>query len=89
MSKIDLLHCRVCGYKSKDPPWGADGQTPLFDLCECCGVEHGYEDATPAGARVFREKWVKSGAHFRLLRQKPIDWILDEQFQHVPHEFKD
>jgi hypothetical protein len=35
-------HCRVCGYKSKDARWGEDGQSPLYDFCPCCGVEHGY-----------------------------------------------
>jgi hypothetical protein len=87
MHKSDFFHCRVCGYKPEDPPWGEDGQTPLFDLCDCCGVEYGYEDSTPAGARIYREKWIKSGAPWRLVREKPIDWVLDAQLQHVPHEF--
>jgi len=50
------FHCRVCGFREDEPPWGEDGRTPLFDFCPCCGVEHGYGDATPAGARNWRAR---------------------------------
>lgn len=53
--------CRVCGYESDVPPWGEDG-LPLFDICPCCGVEWGYEDALPAGVKQYRENWISRGA---------------------------
>lgn len=82
------LFCRVCGYKSDTPPWGEDGQTPLYDYCPCCGVEHGYQDATPVGARNFREEWIRAGAHWEDESVKPGDWSLEKQLTRVPVEFK-
>lgn len=29
------VHCRVCGYAWPGPPWGADGQSPDYDICPC------------------------------------------------------
>lgn len=37
-------NCRVCGLDQGFKPWGEDDQTPTFDLCNCCGVQFGYED---------------------------------------------
>ncbi len=49
--------CRVCGLAQGDPPWGADGRTPSFNICDRCGVEFGHEDCTPEGVLRYREKW--------------------------------
>jgi hypothetical protein len=62
MLNSDIANCRVCGYEPEDPPWGTDGRTPLFEYCPCCGVEWGYQDATPIGVERFRAKWLESGA---------------------------
>jgi len=56
--------CRVCGYAPADPPWGVDGSTPSFEICPCCGVEFGYEDATPGGVRRYRELWLSTGGRW-------------------------
>lgn len=40
----ELNVCRVCGAKQLEPPWGNDGLTPSYEICDCCGVEFGYED---------------------------------------------
>jgi hypothetical protein len=50
-------NCRVCGYLYEEEdasalPWGGDGENPTFAFCIFCGVEFGYQDATPEGARV-------------------------------------
>lgn len=82
------LRCRVCGYKSEDPPWGDDGRTPLYDFCECCGVEHGYQDASPAGARTYRAQWIAAGAEWEEAAARPEGWKLDEQLRHIPPEFQ-
>lgn len=79
--------CRVCGYKSESPPWGEDNSSPNFDFCPCCGVEHGYQDATPAGTRKYRENWINSGAVWDDSKMKPKDWSLDVQMLTVPAEF--
>lgn len=84
----EKLFCRVCGYKSKIFPWGLDGKTPLYDYCLCCGVEHGYQDGSPIGARNFRKLWVESGANWADKSAKPEGWTLDEQLEQVPFEFR-
>lgn len=43
------LHCRVCGLLQYQPPWGKDGYTPGFEICDCCGIEFSYEDACSSG----------------------------------------
>ena len=47
-------YCRVCGYRSDEPPWGDDGRSPSFNHCPCCGVEWGYQDLLPTAAERFR-----------------------------------
>jgi hypothetical protein len=88
MHKNDQLNCRVCGYQSETPPWGDDGETPLYDYCPCCGVEHGYQDCQPSAARKYREGWIKSGAIWYEPRFKPADWVLENQLAEVPSEFR-
>ena len=39
--------CRVCGAEQPEAPWGDDGETPTYDICNCCGVEFGYEVSWP------------------------------------------
>lgn len=56
--------CRVCGYEPEGPPWGEDGRTPTFEICPCCGVEWGYQDATPIGVDRYRSGWLQSGAQW-------------------------
>lgn len=54
--------CRVCGYPSDEPPWGADGRSPSYGFCPCCGVEWGYQDCSPSAAEQFRARWLGEGA---------------------------
>ena len=82
------LRCRVCGYLSQDPQWGDDGRTPLYDFCPCCGVEHGYQDSSTAGARIYRAKWIDAGAKWEESATKPEGWALSEQLRHIPPEFE-
>lgn len=53
--------CRVCGYEPVDPPWGATGHTPTYELCPCCGVEYGNEDYTQASTIEYRDRWLSDG----------------------------
>lgn len=48
----ELPHCRVCGLDQRELPWGEDGTSLTFAICDCCGVEFGYEDS--AGEAVQR-----------------------------------
>lgn len=62
MHSNSASYCRVCGYEPSEAPWGADGSTPSWGHCPCCGVEFGYQDATVFGVERFRELWLASGA---------------------------
>ncbi len=55
----DQLTCHVCGLVQDEPPWGGDGRTPTFDICDCCGVEFGYEDSTLESVRRYRKAWLE------------------------------
>jgi hypothetical protein len=76
--------CRVCGLIQDEPPWGRDGTTATFDICDCCGVEFGYEDSTLAGVKRYREQWLAEGAEWHTPTAKPADWNLEQQLALVP-----
>jgi hypothetical protein len=82
------LRCRVCGWQLDEPPWGADGRTPTFDYCSCCGVEFGYQDANADGARRFRRSWLATGGEFAEKDVAPPDWDRDAQLTRLPPSFK-
>ena len=88
MHSIDLHRCRVCGLFLEDPPWGYDEKTPLYEYCPCCGVEFGYQDATPIGARAYREEWLAAGAKWDEPTMRPASWSASEQLRFVPEEFR-
>jgi hypothetical protein len=77
-------YCHVCGYPDLDyAPWGEDGQSPSFDICPCCGVEFGYEDATDIAKKIFRENWISSGAEWFDPKIKPAYWNLKQQLINI------
>lgn len=80
-------NCRVCGFNQNFEPWGEDGKTPTFDICGCCGVQFGYEDCTVFYVRRFREEWIKNGAEWFSLKEKPKGWSLEEQMKNIPKEY--
>ncbi len=82
------LHCRVCGLKQLQPPWGTDGNCPSFEICPCCGVEFGYDDATLGAIQRYRAKWLELGASWFLPDERPSDWSLDEQMAEIPSCFR-
>lgn len=85
----DALHrCRICGLLGDDLPYGEDGKTPTFEYCDCCGVEHGYQDCTPEASRRFRAEWIASGAAWESPKTQPANWDRDEQLAHVPAEYR-
>lgn len=58
----DHLKCRVCGLVQEQPPWSEDGEVASFEICSCCGVQFGYEDATLQGVFRYRQEWLDFGA---------------------------
>ncbi len=87
-NKDESYHCRICGLEQDFQPWGADGKTPAFELCGCCGVDFGYQDCTPEYVKKFREEWLKKGSKWSNLDEKPTDWALETQMKKIPKEYK-
>lgn len=78
--------CRVCGYMSDMPPWGEDGRTPDFELCPCCGVQHGYQDCNSASCLEYRRQWLADGARWAEPKLRPDRWSVDEQLRNILDE---
>jgi hypothetical protein len=81
-------NCRACGYDWGEPPWGASGQEPSFWICPCCEVEAGYEDASPEGARRYREEWLAQGAPWSDPDEPHDGLSTEERLTHVPPGFE-
>ena len=81
MPNPEELQCRVCGLQQAEPPWGEDGKSPTFDICDCCGVEFGYEDSLSAGVERYRAEWLKKGAPWLRPSARPPDWSLERQLK--------
>lgn len=88
MNNNEFYACRICGTEQLDPPWGVDGQTPNYDICDCCGVEFGYEDMSVDSIKVYRQKWVESSADWYRKKNKPQEWSLEKQFQNIPKQYR-
>lgn len=54
-----------------------------FEICDCCGIEFGYEDSTPEGIRTYRERWLTAGARWFKLKSKPDGWSLELQLANL------
>ncbi|GDJ42217.1 hypothetical protein BvCmsKSNP075_02093 [Escherichia coli] len=80
--------CRVCGAEHPEAPWGDDGETPTYDICNCCGVEFGYEDSTVQSIKKYRAKWLDSGAKWMNKKSEPQNWSVDEQLAHIPLKYR-
>ena len=80
--------CRVCGLKQNEPQWGIDEQTPTYNICDCCGVEFGYEDCTLIGIKSYRKKWLDGGAKWNCKKCQPNSWSLNEQLANIPKQYQ-
>ncbi|GKX55261.1 hypothetical protein SOASR030_13730 [Leminorella grimontii] len=83
-----LCICRVCGAAQLEPPWGDDGDSPNYDICDCCGAEFGYEDASLDTLKVYRAKWLGNGANWNHKKSQPDDWSLEAQLSRIPQEYR-
>lgn len=72
MTNNDLQICRVCGLFQPDLPWGENGTDPTHDICDCCGIEFGYEDFTLVVIRRYRDDWINNGAKWWREKKKPL-----------------
>lgn len=83
----DLYICRVCGAEQLEAPWGDDGESPTYEICDCCGVEFGYEDSTLQGIKKYRTKWLEDGAKWHSKKSEPENWSVVEQLSHIPEKY--
>jgi hypothetical protein len=77
------MACRICGLQQPEPIWGADGQSPTYAICPCCGCEFGDDDCLPDAIQRRREKWVLEGTWFDPTK-RPTTWNKDEQLKKLP-----
>ncbi|MBM3202167.1 MAG: hypothetical protein FJZ56_07160 [Chlamydiae bacterium] len=82
-----LYICRVCGFKHKEPIWGKEGNCPTYQICDCCGVEFGYQDCSLQAIREFRKNWVKRGCCWENDKIRPRSWSIEEQMKNIPKEY--
>lgn len=77
--------CHVCGAPLGDfAPWGEDGLSPTHGICDCCGVEYGYEDYNLSSLITFKANWLSSGGQWKNPKAKPMGLSLERQLQCVP-----
>ena len=88
MAEDKKHNCHVCGLYSEDLPWGKDGQSPTYIICDCCGVEFGNEDYTVESTKKYREEWIKKGAPWFISKAKHLNWSLERQLMNIPNKFK-
>lgn len=80
--------CPVCGYPNLDEQSMDENGRPSFDICDCCGIEFGYEDCTATSIAEFRDKWIKSGGQWFCENEKPDNWDIKEQLSNINIEIK-
>ena len=88
MPSSEALACRVCGLRQAEPPWGSDGQAPSHEICDCCGVEFGYEDMRGESVRRYRQAWVERGYPWFNQSARPTGWSFDAQAGSIPSGFR-
>ena len=80
--------CRVCGLAQSEPPWGEDDRVPIFDICDCCGTEFGYEDCTIDSVKAARARWLANRMPWFSPALRPADWDVDKQLLSVPSKYR-
>lgn len=88
MRSDEIAYCRVCGFDPEEFPWGADGTEPSWEICPCCGVEYGYDDATIVGVARYRQSWLDAGAPWADLSTPKDGLDLAERLMRVPERYR-
>lgn len=90
MNKIKYdYYCPVCGFKLDFLPW--DAGTPSFEICPCCFIQFGYEDAAGGEEerrvsiyREYRDYWMRSGMIWNSMgEERPLNWDPRKQLQNI------
>ena len=64
--------CPVCGFPGLTEPAYDKFGAPTFEICRCCGVEFGYQDARRSHEEL-RRKWIAEGMKWHLA-PAPSGW---------------
>ena len=80
MDSLNKNHCLACGCELDFVPWV--GIFPSDEICPCCGVQYGYDDA--AGGDInerhaiykkLRRRWILEGMPWKSIGiSKPDSW---------------
>jgi predicted amidophosphoribosyltransferase len=81
--------CPVCGLDLGFPPW--NGDSPSDEICPCCFIQFGYDDAVGEDAQCrakvyanWRAEWIAAGMPWRGRgRPSPEDWDPSKQVEQV------
>lgn len=76
-----MFACPVCGLKGlPDSPRDEFGE-PSFEICPCCGIQFGYDDATVSHEELGR-RWMADGMKwFSTCTSPPELWNPAEQYR--------
>ena len=83
-------YCRVCGLDQGAEEVRTKTGRPTFNICDCCGVEFGYEDTTIDNVKDIRKHWIyNEKAKWFYLKAKPKNWSLCKQLKNIPEKYQD
>ena len=85
-------YCRVCGLDQGEEGVRVKSGQATFNICDCCGVEFGYEDAIEAGYNIssYRLQWLyNNNARWFNIKIKPQNWSLCKQLKNIPKKYQD
>ena len=79
--------CPICGYDLGFPPW--DGESPSDEICPCCSIQFGYNDAAGGDVKQrielyksWRQKWIDNGMQWdKGCTKPPPGWNPVEQLR--------
>jgi hypothetical protein len=74
--------CPVCGFPGLDEAPCDDHGCASFEICPCCGIEFGYDDATTSHSEL-RARWIAGGKCWRSDREPPTGWDADTQLAQI------
>ena len=79
--------CKICGW----PPPKYEEDATIYsagEYCDCCGFMYGLDDRNPKYVRLSRQEWLKTGAKWFRLEERPDDWDLEEQLANIPEAWR-
>jgi hypothetical protein len=81
-------NCPACGFPLGFEPWS--GESPSDEICPCCGIQFGYNDAAFGNPQRrselhenWRKQWTAKGMPWSSVGQPaPKSWNPAQQLQH-------